>query len=40
MRGKIAPPAVFIRLYLQLPLLWRLMGKQFLVIAQKPSCNP
>jgi SAM-dependent methyltransferase len=40
MKGKSAPPAVFIRLYLQLPLFWRLMGKQFLVIAQKPSCTP
>jgi SAM-dependent methyltransferase len=29
-------PLVFVRLYLAIPLLWRLKGKQFLVIARKP----
>lgn len=31
------PPAGFISLYVKLPLLWRFFGKQFLVIARKPS---
>jgi SAM-dependent methyltransferase len=28
-------PVLFVSLYLKFPLLWRLMGKQFLVVAQK-----
>ncbi len=36
MKGKTPPPAALIRLYLQLPVLWKLLGKQFLVIARKP----
>ena len=35
MRGKKAPPAWLLRLYLRLPLFWRFLGKQFLVIARK-----
>ncbi len=30
------PPLWTLRLYLQLPLLWRVLGKQFLVVARKP----
>jgi SAM-dependent methyltransferase len=30
-------PLLFLRLYLRLPLAWRLLGKQFLVIAQAPA---
>ena len=29
------PPMIFIKLYLKIPLLWKLFGKQFLVIASK-----
>jgi hypothetical protein len=29
-------PGVFLKLYLRLPLAWRISGKQFLVIATKP----
>jgi SAM-dependent methyltransferase len=31
------PPLFFLRLYLKLPLAWRLLGKQFLVIMRKPT---
>ena len=30
-------PLLFLRLYLRLPLAWRFLGKQFLVIAQAPT---
>ncbi len=36
MKGKTPPPAALIRLYLQLPIFWKLLGKQFLVVARKP----
>ncbi|MGE5205818.1 MAG: class I SAM-dependent methyltransferase [Chlamydiota bacterium] len=36
MKGKSPPPAPFIRLYLGLPVFWKLLGKQFLLIARKP----
>ncbi len=36
MKGKTPPPAPLIRLYLQLPIFWKLLGKQFLVVARKP----
>jgi ubiquinone/menaquinone biosynthesis C-methylase UbiE len=36
MAGKPPPPAVLIRLYLRLPIAWRVMGKQFLIVARKP----
>jgi SAM-dependent methyltransferase len=29
-------PLVFLRLYLRLPVAWRFLGKQFLVVARKP----
>jgi SAM-dependent methyltransferase len=35
MAGKKIAPLPFIRLYLALPMVWRLLGKQFLVIAEK-----
>lgn len=34
--GRTAP-LLFVRLYMQLPLLWRFFGKQFLVIGRKTS---
>jgi hypothetical protein len=34
-RGLLPPSASLTRLYLRSPLLWRLLGKQFLVIGQK-----
>lgn len=36
----LTPPLILLRLYLFLPMLWRLFGKQFLVIAQKPFSPP
>lgn len=36
MKGKTPPPAPLIRLYLQLPVFWKLLGRQFLLIARKP----
>lgn len=33
------PPVVLISLYLRFPLLWRVFGKQFLVVARKPSAE-
>jgi hypothetical protein len=31
------PPLAFLKLYLKLPLAWKFFGKQFLVVAEKPS---
>lgn len=31
------PPLLFVRLFLRLPLAWRFMGKQFLIIMRKPA---
>jgi SAM-dependent methyltransferase len=36
-RGVIPPSRRLTRLYLRTPVLWRLLGKQFLVLARKPS---
>jgi len=36
MKGKKPPPAALIRLYLQMPVFWKLLGRQFLVVARKP----
>jgi hypothetical protein len=35
MAGKPAPPAALIRAYLRLRPAWRLVGRQFLVVARK-----
>lgn len=35
MKGTKPPPALLIRWYLQLPVFWRLLGKQFLIVARK-----
>jgi SAM-dependent methyltransferase len=35
MSGGFNPPIGFLKLYLKIPLLWRIVGKQFLVIARK-----
>ena len=35
MQGKAPPPSALIRLYLILPLAWRLLGKQFFVVLRK-----
>jgi SAM-dependent methyltransferase len=37
MSGGRAPPLIAVSLYLKLPFAWRFFGKQFLVVAQKPS---
>jgi len=34
-RGRLPLNKYLVRLYLNLPLLWKLFGKQFLIIAQK-----
>jgi SAM-dependent methyltransferase len=36
MASGIAWPTAFVTLYLRLPILWRVFGRQFLVIAVKP----
>jgi SAM-dependent methyltransferase len=36
-RSRIPKQPAFVRLYLKFPLVWRLMGKQFLIVGQKPS---
>lgn len=30
-----APPLLFLQLYLKFPFLWRIVGKQFCVVARK-----
>jgi len=35
MSGRRPPPPVFVRLYLSMPLFWRILGKQFLILARK-----
>ena len=35
MAGKPPPPSLLVNLYLRLPPLWRVLGKQFLVVAKK-----
>jgi SAM-dependent methyltransferase len=35
MKGKLPPHPLLVRLYLALPVFWRLMGKQFLISARK-----
>ncbi|MEM0898019.1 MAG: hypothetical protein AAGJ79_14175 [Verrucomicrobiota bacterium] len=37
MVGKKPLPPFFLKLYLKMPFAWRFFGKQFLVIAEKPS---
>lgn len=36
MKDKRPPHSALIRLYLSLPLFWRIFGKQFLIVARKP----
>lgn len=38
MSGKLSPNPLFVRLYLALPIFWRLLGKQFLILARKTQC--
>jgi SAM-dependent methyltransferase len=33
----LAPPPVFLQVYLKCPFLWRFLGKQFLIVARKPE---
>lgn len=35
-KSRLPKNAFFVRLYLRLPFFWRIMGKQMLIIAQKP----
>jgi SAM-dependent methyltransferase len=37
MVGGSQPPLWIVRLYLKLPLAWKILGKQFLVVAHKPN---
>lgn len=37
MSNKRPPPAFFVRLYLLCPLVWIFLGKQFLIVAEKPK---
>ncbi|MGH3302410.1 MAG: class I SAM-dependent methyltransferase [Streptosporangiaceae bacterium] len=39
-RGLLPPSPALTRIYLQTPVLWRLLGKQFLVLARKPLVTP
>jgi len=39
-RGLLPPSPRLTRTYLRVPVLWRLFGKQFLVIARKPAAEP
>jgi SAM-dependent methyltransferase len=36
-RGLLPPSPLLTRMYLRTPVLWRLLGKQFLVLARKPG---
>jgi SAM-dependent methyltransferase len=38
MKGKLSPNPLLVRLYLALPIFWRLLGKQFLIFARKAQC--
>jgi ubiquinone/menaquinone biosynthesis C-methylase UbiE len=35
MAGRRPPSALLVRLYLQMPIFWRVLGKQFLIVARK-----
>ena len=35
MSGGFTPPLIFVRVFLKIPLLWRIFGKQFLLVAKK-----
>lgn len=37
MAGGSRPPLWILRLYLRMPLAWKIMGKQFLLVARKPN---
>jgi SAM-dependent methyltransferase len=39
-RGLLPPSPVLTRIYLRTPALWRLLGKQFLVLGRKPTVTP
>jgi SAM-dependent methyltransferase len=39
-RGLLPPSPTLTRMYLRTPALWRLLGKQFLVLGRKPSVTP
>ena len=39
-RGLLPPSPRLTRAYLRMPVFWRLLGKQFLVIARKPAAEP
>ena len=39
-RGLLPPSPLLTRTYLRMPVFWRLLGKQFLVIARKPAAEP
>jgi SAM-dependent methyltransferase len=37
MAGKRPPAAALVRLYLSMPIFWRVFGKQFLIVGRKPT---
>ena len=39
MKGKIPPHPQLVRLYLALPLFWRILGKQFMIFARKAQSS-
>ena len=39
-RGLLPPSLALTRIYLRTPVLWRLLGKQFLVLGRKPRVEP
>jgi SAM-dependent methyltransferase len=39
MSTSFTPPLLFLRLYLKMPIAWRFVGKQFLIIATKRRCR-
>jgi SAM-dependent methyltransferase len=38
-QGILPPSSLLTRLYLRMPVMWRLLGKQFLVLAEKPAAD-
>lgn len=38
-RGALPPSPTLTRLYLRLPLAWRMLGKQFLLVGQRPAAG-
>lgn len=39
-QSRLPQSPLFVSLYLKFPIVWRLLGKQFLVVARKPNSTP